>query len=65
MGTPEEFQECLALSALMLDCVVAIAIPHSFANMSQNLFVFLQDGSNDLNIYAGDWWKANETMEVH
>jgi sugar lactone lactonase YvrE/enterochelin esterase-like enzyme len=25
--------------------------------------IFLQDGSNDLNIYAGDWWKANETME--
>ena len=25
--------------------------------------VFLQDGANDLNIYAGDWWKANETME--
>ena len=25
--------------------------------------VFLQDGSTDLNIYAGDWWKANETME--
>ncbi len=25
--------------------------------------VFLQDGSNDLNIYAGDWWKANESME--
>lgn len=25
--------------------------------------VFLQDGSSDLNIYAGDWWKANETME--
>ncbi len=22
--------------------------------------IFLQDGSNDLNIYAGDWWKANE-----
>jgi len=27
------------------------------------LRVFLQDGSNDLNIYAGDWWKANEMME--
>lgn len=27
------------------------------------LRVFLQDGSNDNNIYAGDWWKANETME--
>ncbi|HEX5155370.1 MAG TPA: SMP-30/gluconolactonase/LRE family protein [Parafilimonas sp.] len=25
--------------------------------------IFLQDGSDDLNIYAGDWWKANETME--
>ncbi|GAA4450853.1 SMP-30/gluconolactonase/LRE family protein [Nibrella saemangeumensis] len=25
--------------------------------------VFLQDGANDLNIYAGDWWKANEAME--
>ena len=24
---------------------------------------FMQDGSNDLNIYAGDWWKANESME--
>jgi sugar lactone lactonase YvrE/enterochelin esterase-like enzyme len=29
----------------------------------KRLRVFLQDGSNDLNIYAGDWWKANETME--
>jgi sugar lactone lactonase YvrE/enterochelin esterase-like enzyme len=25
--------------------------------------IFLQDGTKDLNIYAGDWWKANETME--
>ena len=25
--------------------------------------IYLQDGSNDLNIYAGDWWKANETIE--
>ena len=25
--------------------------------------VFLQDGSNDNNIYGGDWWKANESME--
>ncbi|MDN3656645.1 SMP-30/gluconolactonase/LRE family protein [Ferruginibacter paludis] len=27
------------------------------------LRVFLQDGSKDLNIYAGDWWMANQTME--
>jgi gluconolactonase len=29
----------------------------------KKLRIFLQDGANDLNIYAGDWWKANETME--
>src|SRR6476661_4467121 len=27
------------------------------------LRVFLQDGSNDQNIYAGDWWMANQSME--
>ncbi len=26
------------------------------------LRVFLQDGSHDLNIYAGDWWQANQSM---
>jgi gluconolactonase len=26
------------------------------------LRVFLQDGSNDLNIYAGGWWEANQDM---
>jgi gluconolactonase len=25
--------------------------------------VFLEDGSNDLNIYGGDWWTANQAME--
>ncbi|MFO0905161.1 MAG: SMP-30/gluconolactonase/LRE family protein [Pirellulales bacterium] len=25
--------------------------------------VFLQDGSNDLNIYGGDWWMANQAMQ--
>jgi len=27
------------------------------------LRVFLVDGSNDNNIYAGDWWMANQTLE--
>ncbi len=27
------------------------------------LRVFLQDGSNDNNIYCGDWWMANQMME--
>lgn len=26
------------------------------------LRIFLQDGSNDLDIYGGDWWMANQTM---
>ena len=25
--------------------------------------VFQQDGSNDLNIYGGDWWEANQMMD--
>lgn len=25
--------------------------------------IFLQDGSNDLNRYAGDWWMSNQTLE--
>jgi sugar lactone lactonase YvrE/enterochelin esterase-like enzyme len=25
--------------------------------------IFLQDGSNDLNIYGGDWWMANQALE--
>ena len=27
------------------------------------LRIFLQDGSNDQNIYGGDWWMANQEME--
>jgi sugar lactone lactonase YvrE/enterochelin esterase-like enzyme len=27
------------------------------------LRIFLQDGANDLNIYGGDWWMANQLME--
>jgi gluconolactonase len=25
--------------------------------------VFMEDGSNDLNIYGGDWWMANQAMQ--
>lgn len=27
------------------------------------LRVFLQDGANDNNLYGGDWWMANQTMQ--
>jgi enterochelin esterase-like enzyme len=29
----------------------------------KGLRVFLQDGDHDQNIYGGDWWMANQTME--
>jgi gluconolactonase len=25
--------------------------------------VFMEDGSNDLNIYGGDWWMANQSLQ--
>lgn len=25
--------------------------------------IFMQDGENDLNIYGGDWWMANQAMQ--
>ncbi|MFO0850197.1 MAG: SMP-30/gluconolactonase/LRE family protein [Gemmataceae bacterium] len=27
------------------------------------LRIFMEDGSNDLNIYAGDWWMANQSLQ--
>ena len=41
---------------------------HSYSTLVRKtepkpLRVFLEDGSNDLNIYGGDWWMANQAME--
>ncbi|HMC65382.1 MAG TPA: SMP-30/gluconolactonase/LRE family protein [Gemmataceae bacterium] len=41
---------------------------HSYATLIRKfepkpIRVFLQDGKNDLNLYAGDWWMANQEME--
>ena len=40
---------------------------HAFSTLVRKtepkpLRAFLQDGSSDLNIYAGDWWMANQAM---
>lgn len=37
---------------------------HSLVRKSEPkpIRVFLEDGDTDLNIYAGDWWMANQTM---
>jgi sugar lactone lactonase YvrE/enterochelin esterase-like enzyme len=41
---------------------------HSYSTLIRKfepkpLRIFLQDGANDLNIYGGDWWMANQMME--
>ena len=41
---------------------------HSYSTLIRKyepkpLRIFLEDGSNDLNIYGGDWWMANQDME--
>jgi sugar lactone lactonase YvrE/outer membrane protein assembly factor BamB/enterochelin esterase-like enzyme len=41
---------------------------HAYATLLRKvepkpLRIFLEDGSNDLNIYAGDWWMANQSLE--
>jgi sugar lactone lactonase YvrE/outer membrane protein assembly factor BamB/enterochelin esterase-like enzyme len=41
---------------------------HAYATLVRQvepkpLRIFLEDGSNDLNIYAGDWWMANQALE--
>lgn len=46
---------------------VALRGGHELSSMVRKtepkpLRVFLQDGENDLNIYGGDWWMANQAM---
>jgi len=41
---------------------------HSYSTLLRKfepkpLRIFLQDGANDLNIYGGDWWMANQSLE--
>jgi len=41
---------------------------HAYATLVRKvepkpLRIFLEDGSADLNIYAGDWWTANQALE--
>ena len=52
----------------MIGTYVGLRGADQFATMVREtepkpLRVFLQDGSDDLNIYCGDWWMANQAME--
>ena len=61
---PEEFSRVFSA----IGTYVALRGADRYASLvrkyeTKPIRLFLQDGTNDLNIYAGDWWKANETME--
>src|ERR1700687_1255947 len=42
--------------------VVVRFMPPLFAKRNPSLRVFLQDGKNDLNLYAGSWYIANQDV---
>ena len=61
---PEEFSKVFSA----IGTYVALRGADRYASLirkyeNKPIRIFLQDGINDLNIYAGDWWKANEIME--
>jgi sugar lactone lactonase YvrE/enterochelin esterase-like enzyme len=61
---PEEFSRVFS----SIGTYVGLRGGHSYATLIRKfepkpIRIFLQDGSSDLNIYAGDWWMANQTME--
>ena len=61
---PEEFSKVFSAIGTYIGLRGAERYPTLIRKYEpKSIRIFLQDGANDLNIYAGDWWKANETME--
>lgn len=61
---PQEFSRVFSSIGTYVDLRGAAEYPSLIRKYEPKpIRIFLQDGSNDLNIYGGDWWKANETME--
>jgi gluconolactonase len=60
---PDAFHRVLSFIGSFTDLRGGDIYPALIRKMEPKpLRVFLQDGSHDLNIYAGDWWIANQTM---
>jgi len=61
---PESFQRVFSAVGTYVGLRGGDAYPTLIRKVEPKpLRVFLEDGSNDLNIYGGDWWMANQTME--
>ena len=61
---PEAFSKVFSAIGTYVGLRGANDYPTLIRKYEQKLIsVYLQDGSNDLNIYGGDWWMANQMME--
>jgi len=60
---PDAFRRVLSTIGTYVSLRGADAFP-ALVRKTENkpLRIFLQDGSNDLDIYAGSWWHANQAM---
>jgi sugar lactone lactonase YvrE/enterochelin esterase-like enzyme len=61
---PEEFSRVFS----SIGTYVGLRGGHAYSTLIRKfepkpIRLFLQDGANDLNIYGGDWWMANQAME--
>jgi enterochelin esterase-like enzyme len=60
---PEEFSRVFSAIGTYVDLRGGARYPTLIRKFEPKpIRVFLQDGTNDLNIYGGDWWLANQTM---
>lgn len=60
---PDSFRRVLSTIGTYVSLRGADAFPALIRKTEPKpLRIFLQDGSNDLNIYAGSWWHANQAM---
>ena len=60
---PDAFRRVLSFIGSFADLRGGAVYPTLIRKMEPKpLRVFLQDGDHDLNLYAGDWWIANQDM---
>lgn len=60
---PEEFRRVISTIGTYVDLRGGGEFPTLVRKFEPKpIRVFLQDGSNDLNLYAGSWWHANQSM---
>lgn len=60
---PDQFRRVISTIGTFVDLRGAGEFPTLIRKFEPKpIRVFLQDGSNDLDLYAGSWWMANQSM---